>query len=467
MAEELEIIKPSELITLGGQLAETAERNDKTVAGIKGAKEKILAKIQEDKDQNGEISTEVVEKAGGEIVKFKKSMAAAKDRRTPLTQTLNKVTKIFTTQESEMDKMIEEVQLELNTDAKFKLDKKRKEEAAAQLKLDKGNELIQLKVFLEEDLSKCFLGQVAEKKAKLVSIFEGATLDTIDQLSVEISGFPTHYEEGYYSLWKPSKMDSKFHDVIGNAEDKAACNEVFKKVKESNLDQFRKDFTVELTAQKDELIPKIPGKKLELEAAKAAADAKAKADKEAKEAKEKADKLVAEAKSAAEKKAAAEAKEKSDKAAAEALAAKEKEDALAADIKTRQETEAANAIKVNESKVEQASLDIQEKASEEEMNLSINHEEAKAEISKTEIKVVENWEIQVVSTAGWLQVIMFYYSKLMCDGKSVDQLKKITHDQMAKAVAKHRKVNGSEYCTHKDIIWVEEITAKVAPNKND
>ena len=85
------ILKQDELVTLGGQLKDVYERNHTSVVKATEVSEKLIDEAKTELSAMGELSQPLFDNISSHLNKLEKSKAAMNERRSPLTQTLNKV----------------------------------------------------------------------------------------------------------------------------------------------------------------------------------------------------------------------------------------------------------------------------------------------------------------------------------------------------------------------------------------
>ncbi|MDR2652291.1 MAG: hypothetical protein LBC68_08265 [Prevotellaceae bacterium] len=144
------------------------------------------------------------------IDKAKKTVTAINERRKPFTQMVDAIKKEFTSQESALKSVIEEVQGIRNAYVTLKMEEQRKREEAARLKLAKEQELIDIRKQAEIQLATNFNEHTREAKQLLLDKFNGATLGNIDEIMLDLAEFNKDLTVDIYKTFRP-KISSRYY----------------------------------------------------------------------------------------------------------------------------------------------------------------------------------------------------------------------------------------------------------------
>ncbi len=227
-------------------------------------------------------------------------------QRKPITAFFDTIRKQFTETEGKLDpKKADTVVYKIQTSRDAYVKKLRDEEVEkqriAQLKLDKDNEMIEIKSSLETQLSEYVQNHILERKQKLQNSFNGITLETFTEKSKALKTLAIAYSRQHFDLFSPNH----FRKFVTQEETTVLLDEF---MKSKDFDLISAVVVGDIQKFKLELIEKLPSLKTSLEEmAKAGAEEKKRLE---------AEKAKREADAEAKMKSDAEAKTKSD---AEAL----------------------------------------------------------------------------------------------------------------------------------------------------
>lgn len=380
----------------------------------------ILAKIQE-LGMNDELDL----RANNFLANCTKANKEMKENRSPVTQIMDSLKKMYTEVENEIDPSKEGtvgymIQQERNRYAQKKAKEQAERERLAQLELAKKQDLIDLKASATTQLSKHFNDHVAERKNAYLVIFNAITLDTYAEKKQRMENFTPEYKEDHFNSFNPT-LSSQYHDASVFATIKA-------EVMIGRYPEFCIAYTEQMGEYMRELITKLPSKLAELQEEKRLADEKErlrieneKAEAIRKAEMEKADedrKRELEAQAEKDRIAAAERQEELRKQQEQAESErKQREDAEAAEIKRKQEEEQSKAA-------EQANITAQG----EQTMAMFEKEAATAELSNT-ASVREGYEIVVLHPAGYAQIFAFWFERAGKD-LSIEKIGNTKLDQM-------------------------------------
>ncbi len=312
-----------------------------------------------------------------EALKIIKALKITKDklneRRKPVTQFIQSVTKLFTALESSIEVLTEIVQKQRDEYAKAVAAEQRKAQELAAKQIAKEKEAAAIEADVKIKLQAYMQDYLQKELLKLNNLFESATLDTIDETAKKVITYPADYPLKHYQAFKYTPV--AFHHVQGEADLIAQ-----KAIKEGGYPSFAVEFRQAITDQVAKLADRIASKRNELEAMKAAENDAAE--------KARLEKIAADRKAEEQARIAAEAA----KAKAEAEAA-----AKAAEMQANTQT-------------------------------LFDAQEAIADVPQQVSQVRTGYEIEVKRPAGYMQIANFYFEK---EGLSVLDMEKLGRKTLA------------------------------------
>ena len=275
-----------EVIVSGSEILQTsAVRVDKALT----VGENILNAIKEQG-----MSAELDERANKFLVNCRTAKNDIEVQRKPITAFFDSIRKQFTETEGKLDPkkadtVVYKIQAHRDAYVKKLRDEEAEKQRVAQLKIDKDNEVIDIKASLETQLSEYVQNHILERKQKLQNSFNNITLDNFEEKSKGLKTLVVGYDKAHFDSFSPNYA-RKYHT---QEETSVILNE-FMNSKDFNL--ISAVVVQELQKFKQELIEKLPSLKTSLddmakagaEEAKKLADEKAKREADA-EAKLKAD----------------------------------------------------------------------------------------------------------------------------------------------------------------------------------
>jgi hypothetical protein len=283
-----------EVVVSGSEILKNAELR---VSKALSVGEKLINEITE----NG-MNAELDERANKFLVNCRNAKAEIENQRKPITAFFDQIRKQFTETEGKLDtKKADTYPAKLQAQRDAYVKKIREEEdakaKAAQIKLDKEKEVIDVRTSIDSQLSLYVQGHVTARKQKLQASFNGITLETFEAKSAGLKSLKTGYTKEDFNAFVP-----KYENKLLSKEE---CDKIladFMSAKDFELisavvvDDIKK-FT-------DELIDKLPSLKTSLDEMAKAGEEEQKKLAEAKAEREKADaekiKTDAEAKAKAE-----------------------------------------------------------------------------------------------------------------------------------------------------------------------
>lgn len=283
-----------EVIVSGSEILQKSELR---VSKALSVGEKLVMEI----DANG-MSAEMDERANKFLVNCRNAKSEIEAERKPITAFFDTIRKQFTEIEGNLDpKKIGTYPAKLQAYRDAYVKKLREEEEAkkreAQAKLDKDNEVINIRTSIDSQLSEYVQAHVLERKQKLQSSFNAISLETFEAKQKALKILSISYDKAHFDSFSPS-YDRKY---VTKEEGIEILNELMS-TKDFNL--ISAVVIDDIQKFKLELIDKLPSLKTSLEEM-------------AKAGKEEAERLAAEkakreADADAKMKADAEAKAKSD-----------------------------------------------------------------------------------------------------------------------------------------------------------
>lgn len=287
-----------EVILSGSEILQTsAVRVDKALS----VGENILKAIQE----TG-MNADLDERANKFLVNCRTAKNDIEIQRKPITSFFDTIRKQFTETEGKLDPkkadtVVYKIQAQRDAYVKKLRDEEAEKQRIAQAKLDKENEVIEIKNSIESQLSEYVQNHILERKQKLQSSFNNIVLENYVEKSKGLKTLVITYDRAHFDSFSPN-YSRKYH----TQEETTAILKEFMNSKDFGL--ISAVVVQELKKFKEELIEKLPSLKTSLdEMAKAGAEEQKRLS---------AEKAKREADAEAQMKANAEAKKKAD---AEAL----------------------------------------------------------------------------------------------------------------------------------------------------
>lgn len=256
MSTELATQNKLEEVIVNG--SEVLQRSELRVSKAISVGEKLVAEIK----ASG-MTEELDERANKYLVNCRNAKSEIEAERKPITAFFDDIRKQFTTIEGNLDPKKSETlpaQLQAHRDAYVKKLREEEEEKKriAQAKLDKDNEIIDIKSSLDTQLSGYVQSYILDQKQKLQSSFNNITIETFEAKSKSLKGLCIHYGFEHFNAFSPSY----------------SCKHVTQEETSVLLGEFlkSKDFSlIKVVVEKDlkefisELIEKLPSLKTSLE----------------------------------------------------------------------------------------------------------------------------------------------------------------------------------------------------------
>ncbi|GIZ08335.1 hypothetical protein [Flavobacterium sp. UMI-01] len=299
-----------EIILSGSEILQSSQlRVSKAIS----VGDKLLAEIQE----KG-MSTDMDERCNKFLVNCRNAKSEIETQRKPITAFFDTIRKQFTENEAKLDpKKLDSHPAKIQAYRDKWVAKLRAEEAEkqriAQAKIDKENEIIDIKASLEVQLSTYVNNHIAERKQKLQDSFNKITLENLEEKSKALKTLAIEYQKSHFQAFSPNWLRKHVtQEETSVLLDEFIASKDFNLIAAVVVDEIRKF--------KEELIEKLPSLKKSLEDMAKAGEAE-----KARLAKEKQEREAAAAKKLQEE---AEAKIKSDQEAAEVKKTAEQTNAL-------------------------------------------------------------------------------------------------------------------------------------------
>jgi len=359
------------------------------------------------------------------LTKAKKTVDSMNERRKPFTQIITAVSKQFTTLESELKPIMDEVQEMRNAYATVKMNLKIETDKAAQLFLEKEKEIIVIRQLCDVVMGKFFSDCITETKVSIAEFFNGLTLETIEEAGTVLSTTTTNFDSRY-TLPRAIIVDLSMKYTTTEEYDKIVAD-----VLAVNYSPKKYEYTREIQSTLKEYSDKFPSKKAELLAIqKAELEEKARKEAQLKAEQEEKKRLELLSKANAEEKAKLEAEqrianaEKARLAEIQRLADEEKQ--RLADIVTKR-------LEDEKKELEAQQLAREVKA-QEDAAIAASASTAGAMVDAAVMtsetpNVKEGYSIQLKSSAGYLLLVQFWFEK---EGKTlaIDKFEKMTFDRV-------------------------------------
>ncbi len=351
---------------------------------------------------NFEKRRELDKKLNTYLTRVNETVKALKDRRTPITGLFDDVRKLFTNMEGKLDTKNAitfpgQIQAMRN---KFAADEaaenKRIQEEQARTKLIES-EKIRVKSEYETQLEKHFNDYVYQSKTSTLNLFESLTLENFDKVTESLKMIPVY----------PFQIFDQFKPTIYTNLQPADIQNIITNCKVGKFEAYALKFKTELTEYINSLVEKLESKRTELQdIAKAGEEEKAR---------------------------------------------------IQAEAEQRKSDEAKRIEKENLEKQLEASA--QATVNEQAMQANLAFDLEKAQVMPS-ANVKEGYEIEVLTAAGWLEVISFYFQK---EGlkKRPEDLGKIKLEQM-KAFAEKTALKTDEKIESKSLVYKEVYKAKLS-----
>jgi hypothetical protein len=256
------IDKSIDVFKTGSQiLRSNQDRTSKALA----VGENILKSIQE---SGGEISSqELDERANNYLANCSKAKSEMNDARSPVTQLMNTIIKMYTAEENKLDAskadtvpfQIQQHRNKYARKVQEEQDRKRKE---AEEKAAKSKEEVEIRAQVKNTIAQALLGYLSSKKTSIVSAFNSITLENFEE------------KAGKLRLMQCSFSPEKIKEIVGQLPKPYGFRHTDDEIRalvtsehaQYDVKGFYSEYERQISDLKQELIDKLPSKKQELEA---------------------------------------------------------------------------------------------------------------------------------------------------------------------------------------------------------
>ena len=393
------LIKFEEVTSIMHGASEVMEKNQNLLAKAKD-KAKTLLDTVEAEGMNDEIDAELNKWQ----VNAKIALEKMNERRTPITQMMTRIAKLYTGLENEIDpskadSFYSKIQLKRNAYAKQKAEAARAKEQEILRAQAKEKEKINIQSEVERQIRASYQERLLLHKQAAQGKFNALTLENLTDTTAAIKAIKLNYPHDKF-LEIPVNVTYVYHD-------KTEAAGIIFDVRENLFSELSINFRENMEDIQRNILELIPSRKRELEEI-------------AKSSKEQAEELRRQAQLRQEQEAA--------------RLREEAEEAKQAD---------AEAIKTNETIAVTGSL----------FDTQAQLAEAKENTGKSR----QGYQVNIYSMSGWMAIAAFWFSK---EGAKTDPLTagKKSLDQMKAFCEKHaHKTN--EKVIHADVVYEEEFKA--------
>jgi len=307
MANDLMVIKQSDVDLIAQQIPNAYDVSVKSHNACLNYGEKLLARIQ----QEG-MSDELDSEASLFITKSKATVKKINEVRSPATKMLDQFKKVFTTMENEIDVSKEgsipfQIQAYRNQYAAKKREEEERRRAEELRKMQMEQARKQYRIDCEDELCQWINATINIRINHLSEIFSATTLANYAETDKILRS---------YQVTLPEDWDSRFASMVRlpSLLSRDECAAIRKDVRQRLMDkQLREQYKFALEDEREGFLTKLPSKKVELEkiaaaeVANAAEAARIKAEMEEKERREAAERELERRKKEEEERKAAEA----------------------------------------------------------------------------------------------------------------------------------------------------------------
>ncbi|MCX3264785.1 hypothetical protein [Pedobacter agri] len=397
-----ELIKVEEITSTMAGAGEVLAKNQNLLANAV-AKAKLLI----DTAASG-MSDELDAEINTWQLNAKKALTIMNDRRSPITQLMTKMAKVFTNMEADLDptkpaSYYTQAQNLRNQWAKEKAELKRIEEAKIKAKQDKDNEAINLKAEIAKQVRDLYNQKLFAFKGYMSKLFNGLDLTNATETSAKIKAVAQVYPVDKFNELVPTLFASHHN----NEELTALITEI----RDGLYQELSVNYTKNIEAEKNRLTDLIPSRINELNAiAKSSKAEKERLEKEAKE---------------------------------------------------RQEREAAQLLKDQEAQklADQKRIDDEKKMNE--AAAAFDAQASIAQLTSEQAKTKESYVIEVSDAQGWGAIFLFWFEH---EGKGLTpaDIEKKTMKQMKAFAEKKAGIKGGGvFIDNPYVAYIDEVKAVV------
>lgn len=259
MANDLMVIKQSDVDLIAQQIPNAYDVSVKSHNACLNYGEKLLARIQ----QEG-MSDELDSEASLFITKSKATVKKINEVRSPVTKMFDQFKKVFTTMENEIDVSKEgsipfQIQAYRNQYAAKKREEEEHRRAEELRKMQMEQARKQYRIDCEDELCQWINATINIRINHLSEIFSATTLANYADTDKILRS---------YQVTLPEDWDSRFASMVRlpSLLPREECASIRKDVRQTLMDrQFREQYKYALEEERDDLLTKLPSKKVELE----------------------------------------------------------------------------------------------------------------------------------------------------------------------------------------------------------
>ena len=259
MANDLMVIKQSDVDLIAQQIPNAYDVSVKSHNACLNYGEKLLARIQ----QEG-MSDELDSEASLFITKSKATVKKINEVRSPATKMFDQFKKVFTTMENEIDVSKEgsipfQIQAYRNQYAAKKREEEERRRAEELRKMQMEQARKQYRIDCEDELCQWINATINIRINHLSEIFSATTLANYADTDKILRS---------YQVTLPEDWDSRFASMVRlpSLRPREECASIRKDVRQTLMDrQFREQYKYALEEERDDLLTKLPSKKVELE----------------------------------------------------------------------------------------------------------------------------------------------------------------------------------------------------------
>lgn len=254
-----EIIKVEEITSIMHGAPDVISTNQNSVTKCKEAGQALLDTVL----GNGTINSDELDKQVALYLdKTKTTLKKINERRTPITQLLTRVAKVFTGFENEIDisksdTIPYQLQQHRNKYAAHKLSERQRLEEEAKRKLAVENEKVYFRTEYKKELNTFFNSSLTDKLESLQSVFNSMTLENFDTNKSII----VNYLENFDPNTLISNYIEKVRTTYLSGVDKISIRQ---KVVQETSQEFTVEYNTRIRARKTELKDLFNSKYLEL-----------------------------------------------------------------------------------------------------------------------------------------------------------------------------------------------------------
>lgn len=298
-------------------------------------------------------------------------------KRKPITQFISGISSLFIDIENKIEVLINKSDKHRYDFARKVAELRRQADAAAQKQIAKDKEAAAIEADCKIKLQAYTSDYLAKEQQKLLNLFETSNLDNIDETTKKIISWPAEYSLKHFQAFKYVPM--AVHHLPAEAD-------IIAKKALTGYSEFAIHFRKTITDQVAELADRIPSKRVELQAMKAAEN------------------------------------DAAEKARLEAIAAQRKAEEQAK-IKAEQDKAKADAEAAARAAELQANT-----------NTLFDAQATMSNAPQQTSQVREGYEIEVKAPAGWLAIVSLYFEKEGLKETDMEKMGKKTLNSMKKTV---------------------------------